>query len=766
MGSPESVGVKTADSLSIEPKPEELDSLWNLFSWAARHSNEEQGEPQDFSAVLGIYNMGVKTLTQCLFLINPCQFIPVDDFWYKPHEKDALEKSIKDEGWERYIATIEEVKHVFPGCEFYEIYRACTILHESAGATRHFFQIGTYASGSKDKDFWPEDFKPNNWVYTGGPGDQHGWADNAKNTAKNGHYKIDRPKPGDIILVRTGAYQGKAIGIVEYNEYAESEKLDEDRKIHVVWINKTESELIRTLGQPLGFSGAKTMYRTFRETPSYTPTFEFIEMPKPVKNIAQVIENAKNFNKLTPESNSYVYEEKVFNSFTHWYYFQEYGIFAPSKFIGYENTTLENYRRGEGRHGGETEKILKKWFRPLEQSSPLFKEISTKLDKYVRGLGRKVKKNFRIHIEEPEAHTLSQEQEPETMKNPPPLNQILFGPPGTGKTWNTVNLAVAIIDDKSVDDLKDKDREEIKDRFDDLKRAGQIEMVTFHQNYSYEDFIEGIRPVLVDRQQMEENEAQEDTSNLEYQLSDGIFKKIVKRAESDRKQNYVLIIDEINRGNIAKIFGELITLIEDSKRINQENKEDQTTVILPYSQKPFGVPVNLYIIGTMNTADRSIALLDTALRRRFRFIEMMPDMKRVSEDVDGVNCRKMLKAMNKRIQVLFDREHQIGHTYFIKVSKMNDLADTFKFNIIPLLQEYFYDDWEKIDLVLNKNDFIQNRNVESSLFQNSDLVDTDRPIYELIPVNDDKWQDKGSYTKIYSDQQLSQNEQDTEAYQD
>lgn len=347
--------------------------------------------------------------------------------------------------------------------------------------------------------------------------------------------------------------------------------------------------------------------------------------------------------------------------------------------------------------------------------------------------------------------------QPKTMKYS--LNQILYGPPGTGKTWRTINLAVAIIEGQSEEDLVSQEgREEIKRRFDELKEAGQIEMVTFHQNYTYEDFIEGIRPLLADTRDGSQRER-----DLAYELCDGIFKEIVKRAESDPEQNYTLIIDEINRGNIAKIFGELITLIEESKRINQENKEDQATVILPYSQESFGVPANLYIIGAMNTADRSIALLDTALRRRFRFIEMMPDIKHVSENVAGVNCRKMLEAMNERIRFLFDREHQIGHTYFIKVSKMHDLADTFKFNIIPLLQEYFYDDWEKIDQVLNKNGFIQPRTVESSLLQNSDLTDIDRPIYELIPVNDDKWQNRGSYISIYSDQQSSRNGQDTEA---
>ena len=317
------------------------------------------------------------------------------------------------------------------------------------------------------------------------------------------------------------------------------------------------------------------------------------------------------------------------------------------------------------------------------------------------------------------------------------LNQILYGPPGTGKTWNTVNYAMAIIDGKSLDEIEREGREKVKQRFDRLKGDGQIEMVTFHQNFTYEDFIEGIRPVL----------AGDERKNVEYKLHKGVFRKIADLAHEDRDQNYVLIIDEINRGNIAKIFGELITLIEPSKRIGGD---DATTVKLPYSEKEFGVSDNLYIIGTMNTADRSIAQLDTALRRRFEFVEMMPDSKHSTiSNIAGVNCQELLAVMNERIHFLLDREHQIGHTYFMDIGDLKSLEAAFKNKIIPLLQEYFYDHWEKIDLVLNRNGFIHKTPFDNGLFKNTDLIDEQRKIYELLSYDDGKWKVPESYKAIY-----------------
>lgn len=210
-------------------------------------------------------------------------------------------------------------------------------------------------------------------------------------------------------------------------------------------------------------------------------------------------------------------------------------------------------------------------------------------------------------------------------------------------------------------------------------------------------------------------------------------------------KNYILIIDEINRGNISKIFGELITLIEPSKRLGAD---DEIMVELPYSKEKFGVPSNLYIIGTMNTADRSIALMDTALRRRFEFVEMMPEYDTLNKTIiEGINVGEMLKTINKRIEYLYDRDHTIGHAYFINVSDLKTLANVFKNKILPLLQEYFYDDWEKIRLVLGDSQFIKEKKPANALFKSgTDYID-DKILYE---IDKEAFYDKQNYLKIYN----------------
>ncbi len=248
--------------------------------------------------------------------------------------------------------------------------------------------------------------------------------------------------------------------------------------------------------------------------------------------------------------------------------------------------------------------------------------------------------------------------------------------------------------------------------------------ITFHQSYSYEEFVEGIKPVIND---------DEDEASISYEYNTGIFKEICQRANSDPDNNYLLVIDEINRGNISKIFGELITLIEPDKRVtpnkalNFENTNTDGTqllVTLPYTKTKFGVPSNLYILGTMNTSDRSIASIDIALRRRFVFKEMMPKPELVADF--GVGFKDIFESLNDKIKILLDRDHQIGHSYFINTKyndeKGNNNPDTLKniwfTEILPLLNEYFYCDWEKLKLIVPG--FINKKDVPETLQQECD----------------------------------------------
>ncbi|MYL23980.1 AAA domain-containing protein [Halomonas alkaliantarctica] len=225
--------------------------------------------------------------------------------------------------------------------------------------------------------------------------------------------------------------------------------------------------------------------------------------------------------------------------------------------------------------------------------------------------------------------------------------------------------------------------------------------VTFHQSYSYEDFVEGIRPQTTE------------DGGISYEVRDGLFKAFCQRASQDPKQRYALFIDEINRGNISRIFGELITLIEADKRAwwDEEGQlVEGIELVLPYSGERFGVPKNLDIYATMNTADRSIALMDAALRRRFHFQELMPEPRRIPgnqgdgyiPDGEGglLNLRALLEAINLRLRYLLHRDQTFGHAYFTEVKDLEALRAVMVYDIIPMLAEYFYDDWRQIRRVM------------------------------------------------------------------
>ena len=273
-------------------------------------------------------------------------------------------------------------------------------------------------------------------------------------------------------------------------------------------------------------------------------------------------------------------------------------------------------------------------------------------------------------------------------------------------------------------DLIDKVENFIPDANKTIER---YKFVTFHQSYSYEDFIEGIKPVMTE---------DDITQELGYKIEDGVFKALCEEARNDPGNKYAIFIDEINRGNVSAIFGELITLIEQDKRKGEAN---EISVQLPYSKALFSVPANIDIYGTMNTADRSVEALDTALRRRFSFVEMMPDVSLLeSKEIDGINLKDVLSTINDRIEILIDRDHTIGHSYFMNINNSKELKLAFKDKIVPLLQEYFYGDYGKIGLVLGEG-FVKSHSKSKNPFAGfryEGKEELNRDFYDLVAIDD------------------------------
>lgn len=321
------------------------------------------------------------------------------------------------------------------------------------------------------------------------------------------------------------------------------------------------------------------------------------------------------------------------------------------------------------------------------------------------------------------SHTIEESETVKVAKRQPPL---IFN--------KSENSFWEILDDQIMDQAPEIiELEKNINNFSSVsnKEIKRYEFVTFHQSYSYEDFIEGIKPELSE-------------TDVAYKIEEGVFQKMCNRARNDKANNYAIFIDEINRGNISSIFGELITLIEDDKREGQPNEIKAT---LPYSQKQFSVPYNLYIIGTMNTADRSVEALDTALRRRFSFIELNPNPEILSASnyaCAGIDLSKLLTAINARVEKLLDKDYCVGHSYFMsikdKANPLSEIRTIFQNKILPLLQEYFYGDWGKIMLVLGDGFVEKKSSIISFLSTNKyeNLEDFEqKPIYKF--TNAESW---------------------------
>lgn len=273
--------------------------------------------------------------------------------------------------------------------------------------------------------------------------------------------------------------------------------------------------------------------------------------------------------------------------------------------------------------------------------------------------------------------------------------------------------------------------------------------VTFHQSYTYENFIEGIRPEYVPS-----------INGIDYSPKAGVFKELCELAKQSPEKEFAIFIDEINRGNISEIFGELISLIEIDKR---DGEPGALSVILPYSKQTFSVPSNINIFGTMNTADRSIDQIDIALRRRFKFIPLLPDDNAIetelrlvggdAHDIDGIDLIKLFNALNSRIELLLDSQHLLGHALFIKCRTAEDISNVIINSVVPLLEEYFFDDRQKIQLVFNDLDDTGKLR-STAIYRSVTLLIEDNFAYTADYVIDDK--KRFIVTKNISDQSLKQ----------
>ena len=548
------------------------DLLWRLFRQAVE--DEPQIDPELFRDVLEIKFVAIVKLTQTLFLINPDYFVPADALQRLTANRSM---DLKRCGHAEYVSAMGKAKRTFPECRPYEINAFVWFQYMSGSplitAESRYFQVSTRAYKG---DRWP-DFDQSCAVYTdasrpGGPAGS--WSEETTDgDPLRGPYPLAEPKRGDVILVRAG-FEGRAIGVVHSNDYAEPDGLNERSRVHVYWINKASASFGGAQTDQKAFArtqpGSST-YRAFATAAAYEPTFALLNGPDPPP---------------LPDPGAYA---------------------------------LEHARQDLFLSADEIESLVKL----LER-----------------------KKNL-----------------------------VLQGPPGTGKTYAAQRLAWLLAGERSTE---------------------RIEAVQFHQSYGYEDFVRGYRPT--------------DTGGFD--LQDGPFLRFCARAREAPDRPHVLIIDEINRGSLSRIFGELLMLIEADKR---DPAWAVRTAYARPDEPAFHVPANLHLVGTMNTADRSLALVDYALRRRFAFSTVEPafgsqgfDRHLADGDVPEPMRRRIrtrLEALNRQI-----REHpqlgkgfQIGHSYFCRPPKglADDDAwngwytDVVRYEIEPLLREYWFDDAER-----------------------------------------------------------------------
>ena len=708
----------SANFLFHDGEPSSTELLWNLFRHAA-DADSANGDrmSEGFADVLSIPDVSVDKLTETLFLIDPEKFLPVDRQIIDPISRyldtnfPQVEQSIKQDGYILYKEIVGRIRRAFPGCHPYEI-QAFLFHHGQEalfGPDPGVFQVSSNVFDEpRPKDLWSQlssggsdgrrTFDEDHCVYVGGPG-------------RGFKYPLDEPERGDVVLVRFKQRQGRAIGIVEKNGYSDVGGFHEDAAIHVFWINKTSVDGLPAMRRH-GFSQAVGVEKAFRSAGEYKLSFDLLDKLRdpaegtPWANRPDLTEAA--LAKEYPD----VLDPEMWDAEAtggpppgprEFWIAEQFGL--TGKKNGHRLAMAMYARKGLG---AKRSHYIAAWRRSSESRGPagnVFLEFDRTSKQYRKAppdgfvVRRAADYYYRVIRTADDAMDANETIDPPSEVESPqtdidlqrPLNTILYGPPGTGKTYATRKRCVSICDDAD-GDFSDDD---VRDRYEELVDEDQVEFVTFHQSYGYEEFVEGLRPRVGDG-----------TAGFALVAEDGVLKRIAERAREAHGTPHVLVIDEINRANVSKVMGELVTLLEEDKR---EGAPNEIGVTLPHSRERFTLPPNLHILGTMNTADRSIALLDTALRRRFTFEELAPDPDKLS-NIDGVDLPKVLRAINERLEWLRDRDHLIGHAWFMNARDREGIDRIMRNKIIPLIAEYFYDDWTKVQAVLGGGgDFVQSR---------------------------------------------------------